>query len=173
VSKFEGVWRSGNLLVVRRGAQLPDHCIKTNQSANGKRFKETLYWHHPAIYILALFQPIIYIFVAMAVRKKVVVYLGVTKKTLQKRKQAILWSWGIGIVGIILFLSSVSLLSVYPEDITSGLLFLLGIVLMIGGLIVGARSRLVGIARLGDEYIWIRGVTNEYLGLTEKVGGWG
>lgn len=158
----EHIWRSGDLLVMRRGAQLPDRCIKTNQPANGKRFKATLYWHHPLLYLLILINLLVYVIVAIAVRKKAVVYVGVTERTLQKRRRAISWGWGIGIAGIILFFSALSL----PSESATVLLAVLGLFLMLGGLGGGiAKATLVDADRIEDEYIWLRGVTNEYLAL--------
>jgi hypothetical protein len=163
VSNSEGIWRSGNLLVMRKGAQLPDRCVKTNQPANGKRWKATFHWHHPAVYLLILFGFLIYVIVAIAVRKgPAVVYVGVTEETLQKRRRVILWCWGIGIAGIILVFSASSLQS----ESAMGVLVLLGLVLTLGGLIGGiAKGTIVNVDRIEDEYVWIRGVTNEYLAL--------
>jgi hypothetical protein len=161
-STSEGVWRSGNLLVMRKGAQIPDRCIKTNQLANGKRFKAVLYWHPPDIYLLILLGLLVYVIVAIVVRKKAVVYVGVTEETLQKRRRAILWSWGVGIAGIILFFSALSLQS----ESAMGVLILLSLILMLGGLIGGiVKATLVNVDRIEGEYVWIRGVTKEYLTL--------
>jgi hypothetical protein len=157
------IWRSGNILVMRRGAQLPDRCIKTNQPANGKRFKAIFYWHHPAIYLLILLNLLIYVIVAIAVRKKAVVYVGVTEETLQKRRRAILWGWILAIAGVILYFYAY--LSILSESTTGGFIALgLGFCLMLGGLIGGiAGANLVNVDRIEEEYIWIRGVTKEYL----------
>ncbi|MEE3717629.1 hypothetical protein V2H45_12765 [Tumidithrix elongata RA019] len=163
-SSSEGLWRSGNLLVIQRGAQLPDRCIKTNQPAYGKRFKVSLTWHHPAIYLL-LFSPIIYLIVAIAVSKTVRVTVGVTAETLQKRRTAILWAWGIGIAGSILFFYEIS--SQFSSS--KGTFILLGIIMMLGGLIGGSiASHFLKVERIENEYVWIRGVSKEYLALLPK-----
>ncbi|MCP2730852.1 hypothetical protein [Limnofasciculus baicalensis] len=157
------IWRAGNILVMRRGAQLPDRCIKTNQPANGKRFKAILYWHHPAIYLVILLNLLIYVIIAIFVRKKAVVYFGVSEEVLQKRRRAILWGWGVGVAGIILFFSALSLQSQLAMAI---FLLPVGQALMLGGLIGGsARATIVNVYRIEDEYIWIRGVAKEYLAL--------
>jgi hypothetical protein len=156
----EDIWRSGNLLVMRKGARLPDRCIKTNRSANGKRFKATLYWHHPIIYLLILFNLLIYLIVAIAVQKKAVVYLGVTEQTLQARSKAILWAWLVGIAGVILCIYALS------SPVELGGLILLGVFMILGGLIGGlVKAPLVGTDRIEGEYIWIRGISKEYLAL--------
>ncbi|NJN57966.1 MAG: hypothetical protein HC879_10940 [Leptolyngbyaceae cyanobacterium SL_5_9] len=163
ISTNKDVWRARNLLVMRRGAQLPDRCVKTNQPAKGKRFKTTLYWHHPAIYLLLLLNVLIYIIVAITVRKKAVIHIGVTEEVLQKRGRAILWGWGAGIAGVVLFFSA---LAIPSGSAVGGLFALLSPFLILGGLIGGiARSTLISVDRIEDEYVWIRGVSKEYLAL--------
>ncbi|MEO1295939.1 MAG: hypothetical protein AAFW75_09065 [Cyanobacteria bacterium J06636_16] len=162
VSNSEGIWRSGNLLVMQRDAELPDRCIKTNQPANGRRFKATLYWHHPAIYFVLLINLIVYLVVAIIVRKKATVYFGVTEETLRKRRRTILWSCSVGLAGIVLFFAAFSLQS---ESVMGTLVFL-GFSLILGGLIGGIiKATLVRVARMEDEYIWLRGVNKDYLAL--------
>ena len=48
------LWRQGNVLVMRKGSQLPARCVKSNQPTD-RRLKRNLYWHHPAIYLTILF----------------------------------------------------------------------------------------------------------------------
>jgi hypothetical protein len=164
----ENVWQAGNLLVMRRDAQLPDRCIKTNQFANSKRFKATLYWHHPAIYLLILINLLVYVVVAIIVRKKAIVYLGVTEDILQQRRRAITWGWIAGIAGLILFFGALTLQS----ESAMMVLFILGLLLMLGGLIGGMiKATLVSVERMDDEYIWLRGISKDYLARLPKWNG--
>ena len=43
----DSVWRDGNLLVMRKGAVLPDCCVKCNAPAEGRRLKVGVVWHGP------------------------------------------------------------------------------------------------------------------------------
>lgn len=43
----DGVWRAGDLLVMRKDAVLPERCFKCNGPANGKRLKVRLRWNEP------------------------------------------------------------------------------------------------------------------------------
>ncbi|MBD2460864.1 hypothetical protein H6G89_07385 [Oscillatoria sp. FACHB-1407] len=161
VATPEGLWRSGNLLVMRRGAEVPDRCIKTNQPANGKRLRAVLYWHPPLIYLLILLNLLIYALVAVIIRKKAIVYLGITEEILRQRSRLILRCWIIGIAGIVLFIAAFSA----PVESASAL-GVLSLVLMFGGLLWGMfGARLVGVERIDEEYIWIRGVSKDYLDL--------
>jgi hypothetical protein len=157
----EGIWRSGNFLVMRKDAQLPDRCIKTNQPANGKRFKSQLYWHQPWIYLLILLSLLIYLIVALIVRKKAIVHFGVTEAVLQKRTKVIWASVGIGLLGIVLMVVAASI-----QAGTGGALFLLGLGVFLGSLIwVSIGATLVRAERIEEDYVWLRGVSKEYLAL--------
>lgn len=155
----ENLWRDGNLLVMHRDAELPDRCIKTNKPANGNRFKVALSWHHPAIYLLIFWNPIIYMGVAFSVCKKVNVYIGVKNEILYKRKRAIWGSWIVGLAGVILcFLASLEQLD--------RVFIPLGCILILVGLIWRiSRVNLIKASRIEDQYIWIRGVADNYLAL--------
>src|SRR6266446_5069294 len=48
------VWQDRGLLVIRKGAVLPDRCVKCNAPAEGYRLKRNLAWHQPAIYLTIL-----------------------------------------------------------------------------------------------------------------------
>lgn len=156
----EEVWRSGKFLVMRKDAQLPDRCIKTNRPANGKRFRANLYWHHPAIYLLILFNLLVYAVVALIVRKNAIVYVGVTEEVLQKRNRAILGAWLVGIIGVFLLFAP----GFTPSETLSTQLQMLGFILILGGLIWGiVGATIVSATRIDDDYVWIRGVCREYL----------
>ena len=82
-STSEGIWRSGNLLVMRKGAQLPDRCVKTNQPAYGKRLKLLLQWHPlkgVPVPIRVSVRSVVPVFLAFLARKQVVTALpSITK----------------------------------------------------------------------------------------------
>jgi hypothetical protein len=86
----DGFWREGDALVVSRaGCHLPDRCIRCNEPAGGHRLKRTVYWHHPAIYVLVL-SPIIYVIVALLARKSVRLQFGLCEKHRGRRFLGIL-----------------------------------------------------------------------------------
>jgi len=47
-------WRHGKMLEVRKGAELPDRCLKCAAPARGHRFSRSLSWHKP-IWFLTFF----------------------------------------------------------------------------------------------------------------------
>lgn len=65
-------FRDGNLLVARDGADLPDICLKTNESPRGTRWRKqvTLNWIAPWAYALILLSPLIFLIVMIIVQKR-------------------------------------------------------------------------------------------------------
>jgi hypothetical protein len=154
------MWRSGKLLVIRKGAEFPDRCVKTNQPVQGKRHRQVLSWHHPSLYFLIFAGWLIYLIVALSVQKKAIIYFGVTEQILQRRRRNILLTWASGFISLSFILYCVSL----PNPMNGAVLLvpLIGVI----GMIVGAsRTVIVQVDYMKDDYIWIRGICQEYLDL--------
>lgn len=90
-------WRAGSLLVARHGAVLPPRCVKCNEPADGQPKQQRFYWHHPAWFLLILVNIILYVVVAVLVRRHADVTLGLCQDHRRKRTQGILVTFaGIG-----------------------------------------------------------------------------
>jgi hypothetical protein len=204
----ESIWRSGDLLVVRRGTELPDRCIKTNQPAHNFCFKQVVAWHPPQLYFIIfigwfvylllflLFQPasqaslfyslglmlgssipgfflglLGYIIVTLFVQKNATVYLGVSEGILRKRRRGIALCWLFGLSMPLLAVCLSPLLDQFQVlnsesglSLLAPLLVVLPIASMLGALVVGLRiATFVRPDYIDDEYIWLRGVCQEYL----------
>lgn len=72
-----GLWRKGNILVMHKNVQLPDRCVKSNAPTN-RRLKRNLSWHHPAVFLSILISPLIYIILALILRKTANIYIGLS-----------------------------------------------------------------------------------------------
>jgi len=121
----------GNKLIIPQGAALPTNiCIKCGAPANGKPLKKNYYWHSQWIYILIL-SPLIYIIVAMIVRKQQLLYLPLCDEHRARRKRMILIGWGL-IAGGIAALFAIPALG----DNGAGVAVLLMFVLLIAGIVV-------------------------------------
>ena len=149
------LWRSDRLLVMNKDATLPDRCVKCNAPANGKRLTRNLYWHSPYIYLLILLNLIIYVIVALIVRKKARVQIGLCDQHRTKRRLALSFGWLAGLGGLGLFI--VSLANSW------GLLALVGFGLLLAGLIVGATGSMISAKRIDDRFVWVKGVCRPYL----------
>jgi hypothetical protein len=92
-------WRHGALLIVARTVDLPDRCIKCNAPASF-RLRRTYYWHHPAIYITIFAGLLIYVILALVLRKSANVGVGLCPPCRDKRQRSI---W----IGLFVMLASV------------------------------------------------------------------
>lgn len=152
-----GVWRDKAILVMSKDARLPDRCVKCNEPTHG-RLKRNLTWHHPAIYILLLVAWLIYLIVALVVRKRATVELGLCDEHLQKRRRNVWITWGLLLLGVFCFV-----LAIAAED---GNPALLGLLLILGGAIYGiATVRVTAPTRIDDRFVRLRGVNKDYLDL--------
>ena len=148
--------RSKKVLVMGRNALLPDRCVKCNSPSSGQRLKRKLYWHSPVLYLLLFVNILIYALVAILVRKKAAIEVGLCDRHFAKRRVAIGVSW-------VLFLASVILI-VTLGFVGSGEYAIMGIVLLIVVIIYAAiATRVVSARRIDKEYVWLNGVSREYL----------
>ena len=150
------LWRQGRVLVMSHDAELPDRCVKCNTPANGGRLPRNLYWHHPAYYLFIFLNLLIYVVVALIVRKRAKISVGICEKHRTARVRAIIIAWtmvllgggGIG-VGI---------------SASNGWIGFAGVVLFLTGIIYGAvRARVVTARRIETDRIWLNGVCAAYL----------
>jgi hypothetical protein len=151
----EGVWREGKNLVISRDALLPDRCVKCNAVTTG-RLKRKLAWHHWAIYLLILLSLLIYAIVAMIIRKRATVDLGLCDVHKAKRRTYI---W----ITLLMILGGVAgfVLAIAVYDGTPALI---GLLLLITGFVFGAiMIRVTYPSKIDDRFVWLRGVNKEYL----------
>lgn len=151
------VWRSGKQLVMHVDSILPDRCIKTNLPTHGQRLKRNLSWHNSGIYLLILVNMLLYLIVALCVRKRATIEIGVSDAVMKKRKTAITVGWVLGLGGIAVFTIGLAYESL-------GLLIPVGIVAPIVVIVWAMRGvNIVTPARIDREYIWLKGVNKDYL----------
>ena len=152
-----GVWRRQRQLVVALSAALPDRCVKCNCDVAGSRLKRVLYWHHPALYLMILFPGLlIYAIVAMAVRKRAIIMIGLCAEHRSQRARAILIAWLLAVLGGCgAFYGIVNDGMAY---VGAGLLAVL--VAMILGLV---RGPVVQAKKIDGGHAYISGVCRKYL----------
>jgi hypothetical protein len=150
------VWRDKSVLVVSKGASLPDRCVKCNSPAYGVRLKRKLSWHHPALYILIFIALLVYLIVAMILRKTATVEIGLCEQHAAKRRKAVVVTWLLVLVGVLGIVGSI-----VAED---GTYALIGFLLLIAGIIYGiVVARVVAPSRIDDRFVWLKGVNKDYL----------
>lgn len=153
-----GFWRDGKLLGFRRGVLIPaQRCFKCNEPSVGKPLQRKLTWHHPLIYLTIFAGLIIYVIVALIVRKSAVVRVGLCSK--HRNQQRIVVA-----VSAILILSIIPMLFVAVQ-VTNGAPYgILGLLLFIAGLFVYLIGGQVVTPKLIDEQIiLVKGAGMPYL----------
>ncbi|HKF20423.1 MAG TPA: hypothetical protein VKE93_02575 [Candidatus Angelobacter sp.] len=128
--------RQGSKLIVPaplpgQAAVLPPLCVKCGAAADGKPVDKTYYWHHPALYVLLL-SPLIYVIVALIVRKTMRVRLQLCAGHAKRRSTAVTLSWVLPLAGIADIFVLMSL------NVNQGVIALVSIVLMLSGLVIWA-----------------------------------
>ena len=153
----EGLWREGRLLLVRKGAEFPDRCLRCNAPAEGHRFERKLSWHRPSWYLLILFNLIIYVVVALCVRWTARISAPICPVHLAKRRIAIFFGWAGSLAGIALIVLGVN----DPDyEICAGI----GGILFLVSLLVGViKSQLLVPQQIDEHFIWLKKVSPEFL----------
>jgi hypothetical protein len=150
------LWRSAKVLVMTPEAQLPDRCVKCNAPAAGRRLKRRLYWHHPAVYLLILCSLLIYVIVAIVIRKRAVIDIGLCERHFARRKLNLWISWMMALGGVVSIVAAIAY--------NNGWLGLTGGVLLLAAAIYGlATTQMVSAKRIDQNHVWVRGACREFL----------
>ncbi len=155
-----GLWRSGKLLVMRKDAQLPDRCVKSNEPTT-RRLKRKLTWHHPAVYLGLLANILIYAILAICMQKRATIEIPLTDEWFSRRRRTILIGWGSVILSIGLFI--VSAIGLDSNSLFGWAMFV-SVITFFGGAIYGlVASRMVSPTKIDDAHVWLKGVNREFL----------
>jgi hypothetical protein len=151
------VWRDGKWLVMDVDARLPHRCVKCNEPAETPMKRQTLYWHHAAIYLLLLFWIVIYVIVAAVVRKALKLEVGLCNEHRLARRNALT----IGLIGLF---GSIPAAIVLAELDQPGLALLVGIGGFIGFVIyLMIKARILYAKKIDADEARIGGCGEEFL----------
>ena len=157
-----GLWRDGDTLVMLKNARLPDRCIKCGLPTNGSHLKKKLAWHHPALVLLVLAGVLIYLIVALIVRKTAVVEISLCEDHIRKHRIAVIGTWLTFLLGIVFMVLAISAESLG----TAGFGMLLLFASAIGA---STWAKVVQVKKIDDYYIWLRRVDESFLALLPSV----
>ena len=159
-----GLWRQGKKIMTVSETPFPDRCVKCNAPANGFRLKRNLSWHPPAYFLLLLCNLLVYAIVAMVVRKKAVLHVGLCEIHRKQRTIANI-ACAIGVLGGLAMIFGGAFGS-------SGWLALTGFAFLLVGAIWGAaKGRTVSATKIDKENVWVSGAGKEFLDtLPERPG---
>jgi hypothetical protein len=111
---------------------LPLPCVKCGAPANGKPVNKNFSWHPPALYLVALVGLLIYVIVAMIVRKSMRLTVPLCAQHAQRRSVAVTLSWVIPLVSI----ADAFILPNFGVD--GGIVALISVVMVLTGIVIWA-----------------------------------
>ncbi len=147
------IFRDGEILVAKDGALFPDRCVRCNEVADGFRFFKTFYWHLPAWYALVLLSLLIYLVVALVVRKKATFQLALCPRHRSRRQWGFAIGFGLPIVAFMLMMATQENLAFWA--------FLLALLV---GVVVGIiGTRVLTCKKIDDGYAYLKGAHPQFL----------
>jgi hypothetical protein len=154
-----GVWRNDDELIVAHGAAFPQRCVKCNEPSETPHKYRKVYWHHPAVYVLLLGYAILYIIVALIVRRAAEVNPGLCAEHRRKRLRWIAIGWGGVLFGWVIVLGVGKLLG-----LEGGTFALLAVLVFLGSAIAGVvGSRILYPKRIDERYARLKGADPRFL----------
>jgi hypothetical protein len=115
-----------------------------------------LYWHPPLFYLLILLNLILYVIVAIFVRKKATVDVYLCHRHARRRKYFIIAGWSGAGLGIAMIIGGFAT----NEDVVTGLGGLIILPAIIVGLIGASLTRAT---RIKGDTVWLSGAGREFL----------
>jgi hypothetical protein len=160
------VFRDGKLLVMRKNAQLPDRCVKSNEPA-AEKLQRKLTWvpkGKQSLYLIA-FGALLAHFLLKPHTQKATIHVGLSEKWLRKRRRAIILGWTLPILGFLLIIAAAILTSGPRGEDTPYIIGLpIGVIMILGGILYGTNaSKIVTPERITDRFVWLKGVHRDYL----------
>lgn len=151
-----GPWREGKLLVTKLNPVLPARCVKCNAATDTPQKRRNLYWHPPLVYLVLLINVIVYVIVAVIVRKRTVAMVSLCPEHRASRRNAILVAWLLIVVG---FGAMIGGIANDANWVTA-----VGAVVFLGGIIFGfAKGRLIYATKIDKEHVWLGGCGKDFL----------
>jgi hypothetical protein len=142
------VHREGDAIVVPvSGAVLPKRCVRCNGAAE-HRLKRRLYWHPPDYFLLILISVVIYVIVALIVRKKAELHVHLCDRHHSLRHVGMAVGW-VGSLACVV--AAFALIGSAPE--AALLLFLLMFAPLIAGFVLVS---VVTAKRIDKEWAWLK-----------------
>lgn len=157
-----GVWRDGTTLIMHKTARLPDYCIKCGVEANGSHLRKKLSWHHPALALLVLAGLLLYLIVALIVRKSATVEISLCEDHLRKHRISVIATWLIFLAGMVSMVAAIAA--------ESGGSALFGLLLLFASAISALTwAKIVTVKRIDDHYVWLKGIDERFLAILPVV----
>lgn len=152
----ESLWRDGKVLVVRPDSPLPARCVKCNAPAHLPLKRRKMYWHPAWVYLLLFLSPLIYIIVALIVRKCATLSPGLCDAHRRRHWLGIALGWGGSLLALLLMF-----LGATYEYCSMAVI---GMILFLGAIVAGIiLARVLQPERIDKDYIRLRGCGQAFL----------
>ena len=153
------IYQSNGLLVMHKQAVLPNRCIKSNEPTE-ERLKRSLNWHHPAFYLLILFNLIVYAIVALIIRKSAVIQIPLSATFKKRRIRNMMIAWLSVLSGIVCLVLGLALADSRTTQTPAVFLIILFPVLLLFGALFGLFGcRVISAKKIDEHFVWMRGVS--------------
>jgi hypothetical protein len=157
-----GYWQDGKLLVMTRETELPDRCIRCNLPADGYKLERRLSWHPGLVYALLFISPLVYFVVALIVRKRATIHVGLCERHRKRRKRAIATGWIASLAGFALIFGAFVVADV--NEGAAALVFLSGVFAIIFGLLYGMfRAQTCSAKKIDKLLVRVAQIDRSYL----------
>jgi hypothetical protein len=155
-----GCWREGKALVMRAGSALPHRCVKCNEPAAQPIKSRWVYWHHPGWYLLILVNVLVYVLVALVVRKRSRIAPGLCSRHRRRRRVFLAIGWGGFFLGLAFF---------FPGPLETAAGPAIGMLIILAAIITGmAGARIAYAARITKEEVRLKGCGAAFLDSLES-----
>jgi hypothetical protein len=156
--------RHGYRFKIWRGTELPPVCVRCGAPAREKPWKRSFYWHEPALYLTILLGVLVYVIIAVVVRKRI--DLDVPMCEAHWRRRALLRKVSYGMlalaVGLVVLAFSVR------GEAAPGFACLGSFVTGVAALFVhGAADRSIQPKRITDDYAEFAGASPQFLAVLD------
>ena len=164
VNRGYGLWRQGDRVVATREADFGDACFKCGEPCKGWRWRNTLYWHEPWVFILILFPGIlVYAIVALCIRKNAKVSVGLCEAHRKRRVRGILMTWLLSLLAVAALVGGIAIATQRRGGEWGIVPILSSFVLIIVAIIVGSRVRVLSPKKIDAHYAWYTGGGEAFL----------
>lgn len=162
------IWSYGNKLIMRRGVELPDVCVQTGVPEPGIRKRRKISWSPPWVPLLIFAGLLPLVIVSLIMTKRATVRFSVCEQQHQRRRNAVMVGWIIGLAGIGLTVLAIYLANtqqnVLGDNTQWFVLGLLGFIVALAGLVYGTHMGLpFKPAKITSDYVMLRGLGSNFV----------
>ena len=164
VDASQEIWRDKKLLVTRHSTSLPHRCVRCNAPADGSYRPRTFYWHHPLYFLLLPAGIVLYAIIALVVRQKAIVDVGLCREHQKQQSRRILLAWLVGLLGLPAMIAG-PMLDFYLHAKSFTVIGLIGgVALILIGAFLGVTVSALKPRRMNHRLAWFAGCSPEFLG---------